>query len=113
MVSSVDEAVGNIIKTLEATGAVSRIFCNSEQIDSRGNDNSIDNMAALALAFKQWYQLWIKQSIISFKTWVHNVQSEKTTNNRVCYIFTHKKMKLFGKYLVKPHNIRFKIPTTW
>ena len=24
-----------------------------------------------------------------------------------------KKIKLFGKYLVKPHNIQFKIPTTW
>ena len=112
MVSSVDEAVGNIIETLEATGAVSRVFCNSEWTGSMGNDNSIDIMAAL-LAFKQWYQLWIKQSIISFKTWVHNVQSEKTTNNRVCYMFTHKKMKLFGKYLVKPHNIQLKIPTTW
>ena len=33
----------------------------------------------------------MKQSIISFKTWVHNVQSEKTTNNRVCYMFTNKK----------------------
>ena len=47
MVSSVDEAVGNIIETLEATGAVSRVFCNSEQTGSKANDNSIDNMAAL------------------------------------------------------------------
>ena len=56
MVSSVDEAVGNIVETLEATGAVSRVFYNSEWTGSKANDNSFDKMAAL-LAFRQWYQL--------------------------------------------------------
>ena len=39
-----------------------------------------------------------------------HLQSEKTTNNWVCYIFTHTMIKLFCMFLVKPHNIQL---TTW
>ena len=39
----------------------------------------------------------MKQSIISFKTWVHNVQSEKTTNNRVCYMLDETVWEIFSQ----------------
>ena len=56
MVSSVDEAVGKIIQTLEATGAVSRFIDNSEWTDSKGIENSFEKWQE-----RQW------QSMIALK----------------------------------------------